>query len=198
MGWRSETIGVDDTLQSLALRYLGHAQYWPDIAALNALSPPYLAATPAPGVLAYGDDILLPISQPDAIAEKHDPFLTDIYLSNDHEANQYGQLTVINGDIALTSGLSNFLQALSMRVVVPKRSMLFHPGYGCFVDTLIGRVNRASLAQLAAFYVKSALLEDPRVKEVNGINAVLDGDQIRLNVTVLPHYGGVIVFDVRV
>jgi len=196
MGWRSETIGVDDTLQSLALRYLGHARHWPDIAALNGLSPPYLATTPGPGVLAYGDDILLPIAQPAAIAEKHDPFLTDIYLS-EHPFN-YGQLTVIDGDIALTSNIANFTQALSMRVVVPKRSMLFHPGYGCFADTLIGRINRASLAQLAAFYVKSALLEDPRVSEVKAINAVLDGDQIRLNVTVLPHYGEVIVFDVRV
>jgi len=196
MGWRSETIGVEDTLQSLALRYLGHARHWPDIAALNGLSPPYLAATSGAGVLAYGDDILLPIASTAAIAQKQDPFLTDIYLSED--PLNYGQLTVIDGDIALTSNIANFLQALSMRVLVAKRSMLFHPGYGCFVDTLVGRVNRLSLAQLAAFYVKSALLEDPRVKDIKAINAVLDGDQISLNVTVLPHYGAVIVFDVRV
>lgn len=193
MGWRSETIFYEDTLQALSLRHLGHAKYWLDIVALNDLIPPYLAAKASRGVLAYGSAILLPVYQPDSIARVDDPFLTDTYLDYD------GQLVIDdNGDLATVSGTANLKQALDIRVVVEKKTLLFHPEYGCYVPALVGRINRPSLGQLAAFYVRSALLEDPRVKQVTQLSAIVSGDQIIIHVTVQPHYGEAIAYDVVV
>lgn len=68
MAWRSATVKYGDTLQRLALRELGSAERWPDIALLNGLIPPYCAELADNGVAAYGETLLLPIYQPDALA----------------------------------------------------------------------------------------------------------------------------------
>lgn len=189
MGWSTTTIRQGDTPQRLALRSLGSAQHWVDIVLLNGLSPPYFADTAGPGVLAYGGDVLLPVAQPDSIARVDDPFLTDLAVDDD------GCLAVSGGDLATVGQSGNLRQALKMRVVAPKRSLLFHPEYGSWVPKLIGSVNRSSLAQLVAFYVQSALLEDPRVKSVAGISALLANDTISVSATVNPVRGEVIAFE---
>lgn len=189
MGWRTVLINVDDTLQSIALRYMGHAKYWHDIALLNALRPPYIAALPALGVLSYGDSLLLPVPEPFAFAKQNDPFLTDLQLSLD------GDLVVENGALSTVTMLENLKQALSIRVVVEKKSLPFHPEYGCYLNLIIGRMNRLSLASLAAFYTQSALLEDPRVLEVVHITSVVSKDAITIQATVLPVYGKAVKFE---
>ena len=189
MGWRSVVVNKDDTLQSIALRYMGHAKYWPDIVTLNDLKPPYLAEQAAPGVLAYGSPLLLPVTEPWAFAEQSDPFLTDLELDND------GNLVIQKGTISTIKDLANLNQALSIRVIVEKQSLLFHPEYGCFINQLLGHTNRLSLASLAAFYAKSALLEDPRVKEVLAITSQVAGDSIIVYATVQPVYGEAVKFE---
>lgn len=189
MGWRSETVFYDDTLQALSLRHLGHAKHWLDIVALNGLIPPYLAPKASRGVLAFGDSILLPIFQPSSVARVDDPFLTDLCLDYD------GQLVVENGDLSTLSGVDNLKQAFDIRVVVEKKALLFHPEYGCYAPILIGHINRPSLGQMAAFYVKSALIEDLRVKQVTKIRFTVSNDRILVNATILPHYGDVISYD---
>lgn len=189
MGWRSVVTNREDTLQSLALRYMGHAKYWPDIAALNDLKPPYLAEQSAPGVFAYGQPLLLPITEPWAFSQQTDPFLTDIEIDID------GNLVVNKDDLTTIKDLANLKQALSIRVIVEKQSLLFHPEYGCFVNQLLGHANRLSLANLASFYAKSAILEDPRVKDVLAITSQVSGDSIIVHAMVQPVYGEAVAFE---
>jgi hypothetical protein len=189
MAWRTGEIFQDDTLQRVALRYLGSAIRWPDIALLNNLKPPYLAAKSADGVLAYGDSILLPIFQPDAISKAGDEFLKDILLDDD------GFIGCSDTDLAVAGKEDNLYQALSLRASVSKTSLMFHPEYGSWAFTLIGNINTNSLGALAAFYTKSALLEDPRVKSVDEVKITVTGDTLTVKAAVLPIYGEVIVYE---
>jgi len=192
MGWKTSTIYQNDTLQRLALRELGHAGYWHDIAALNNLKPPYLADTGDDGVLAYGQTILLPISIPDSLSRVDDAFLTDILLDDN------GFISFSEKGINTVSGNENLYQALSLRASVAKTSLMFHPDYGSWAFTLIGNINGSSLAALASFYTKSALLEDPRVESVESISVALSGDTMDITATVISKSGDAIVYEFNV
>lgn len=189
MGWRSAEIRHNDTLQRLALRELGTAERWFDIANLNGLVPPYLASTRSDGVLAWGDNILLPIYQPDSIAAIDDPFLTDLKVDFDGFLMSDGQ------DLITVSGDDNLKQTLGFAVVAQYGKMLFHPEYGSFVPSLNGSINRVSLAGTAKFYASSAIINDPRVSDIVKINAYLLNDTISLSALIQPVRGQVIAFE---
>lgn len=71
-------------------------------------------------------------------------------------------------DLETVSGLDNLVQALTLRLLVDRGDLsgLAHPRYGSRIRDLIGeRMDRAN-RELIRRYVRQALLEDPRVKEV--------------------------------
>ena len=173
-----------DDLRRIALREMGDAAKWLDLVVLNELRPPYIAAEPSVGVLAYGDQIMVPSasSYVEASANPDEVFSIDVRVNR-------GDLEAEDGDFALISGVANLTQALSHGVTVEKRELAFHPTYGCHVRSLLGRMNGASAGQLAAFYVKSALLEDERVQSVPSCTAQVVGDQIFVTANVLPVSG---------
>lgn len=175
-----------DTLQRIALRELGDAGRWVELAELNGLRPPYItdAALARAGVLAYGASIKIPApaSIISASAEPRTVYGADLRLAR-------GALGVQFGDLEILEGVPNFVQALQHRIVVGKRELGFHPEYGCHVRTLIGASNGPVSARLAAFYVRSALLEDERVDAVPSCVAEVLGDQIRVTATVVPVSG---------
>ena len=53
----------------------------------------------------------------------------------------------------------------------------------------MGAMNGPIAGQLAAFYVKSALIEDSRVDYVSSCTATVIGDVINVNATVVPISG---------
>lgn len=178
-------IQYGDTLQAIALREMGNAALWLDLVVLNGLRPPYIAAEPSAGVLAYGEILRLPagVSSIEADASPQDLYGTDVEVARD------GLLPIDNGDFMLVAGVPNLRAALARRVRVEKRELQFHPEFGCYVRRLVGNINGPTAGQLAAFYVKSALLEDSRVREVPSCVAEVLGDQIRVDATVLPITG---------
>lgn len=173
-----------DDLRRIALRELGSAARWLDLVTLNSLRPPYIAAQRSAGMLAYGDQLMVPApggfvsasSSPDEV------FGTDMAVRGK-------RLQIADGDFEVVSGVPNLSQALSRRVIVEKRELAFHPSYGCHVRSLLGRINGPAAAQLAAFYVKSALLEDARVHAVPVCVAEVLGEQIRVTANVQPVSG---------
>lgn len=173
-----------DDLRRIALRELGDASKWIELVVLNGLRPPYIAASAAIGVLAYGDLIKVPApsSYVSADADPDAVFGVDVMVTGKN-------LTVENGDLALVHGVKNFVQALQHHVVVDKRELSFHPKYGCHVRSLLGNVNGPTAAQMAAFYVKSALLQDNRVNSVPSCTAEVLGDQIMVTANVKPVSG---------
>lgn len=191
MGFKSVEVFRGDTLQKMALRELGDASKWVDIALLNNLLPPYIAdnkTDAGKGMVYAGQLLLVPIPVVNPIADTYDSFLTDIALSA-------GKIQVIDGDWLLVSGTANLIQALRNRVNVRKRSLWFHPEYGCWIHSLLGKLNGPSAGGLAAFYVKSAVLEDERVSSVESITAEVSGDTILVNCTVKPIYGESIAYE---
>lgn len=177
-------IQYGDDLRMISLRELGTADRWVEISLVNELVNPYLAIEPAPGVLAYGDLIKIP-TQDAMISAASDPagvFGIDIKLTA-------GAFSVSNGGIDVVEGVANLVQTLRTHIAVDKQELMFHPTFGCYVRSLIGRVNNASADQLAAFYVRSALLEDPRVNEVASCVATSVGDQIQVLASVNPILG---------
>lgn len=181
---RYAEVRYGDDLRRIALRELGNASKWLDLVVLNGLKPPYIADAAALGVLAYGDQIKIPSPASTVSAAIDAAYVYGIDVLVAHK-----KLGVENGDLAVVSGVANLSQALSHRVVVEKRELAFHPAYGCHVRSLLGRVNGPSAAQLAAFYVKSSLLEDARVSDVPSCVAEVVGDQILVNANVQPITG---------
>ncbi len=181
---RYAEVRYGDTLRSIALREMGNASKWLDLVVLNDLKPPYVSDLAALGVLAYGEQIKIPSpsSTVSAAIDAAYVYGVDVLVTK-------RKLNVENGDLAVVSGVANLSQALSHRVVVEKRELAYHPSFGCHVRSLLGRMNGPSAAQLAAFYVKSSLLEDYRVRDVLSCVADVVGDQILINANVQPISG---------
>ena len=176
---RYAEIHYGDSIKRIALRELGDASKWVSLVILNELKPPYIAEAASAGVLGYGDLIKIPSSAAYADANS-DPvavFGADILLRGK-------KLVVEDGDLAVVAGIKNFSQALALHVDVDKRELAFHPEFGCFVRSIIGAINGPTAGQMAAFYVKSAMLEDARVDSVLSCTASVLGDQISVNAVV--------------
>lgn len=190
---RHAQVHYGDTLQRIALRELGDSSKWLDLVGINNLRPPFISETGGAGVLAWGDTIKVPASASTVSADASPElvFGRDVSLSS-------GVLAIADGDVALKAGIPNLSQALMHRVVTEKRELGFHPPYGCWVRSLLGAVNGASAGQLAAFYVRSALLEDDRVASVVSCDAEMENDQIQVRAVVLPTSGGQIDFKVLI
>jgi hypothetical protein len=177
----------DDTLQRVALREMGDASLWAELAIINRLKPPYLVNTRAEavdGVIAAGDSIAIPApvaaatvaTDPDAV------FLRDLLLDK-------GKLAAEGGALKLAGGLDNFKQAILIRLTTSMRELPFHPDYGCWASTLIGAGNNAAAGQLAAYYVKTALSQDDRVAAIPDCTATVAGDSLSIEATVNPITG---------
>lgn len=182
--FRLAEVNFKDTVRRIALRELGSAEYWRDLVVLNSLRPPYVAATASDGVLAYGDKIMIPSAAAivDAESDPADVYATDLLVKGK-------RLSIVNGDFDVASGVPNLSQSLARRVLVDKRELPFHPEYGCWVSRLRGWKNGPTAGRLAAFYVKSSLLEDDRVDTVPECLAEIVGDQITVSALVNPISG---------
>lgn len=75
-------------------------------------------------------------------------------------------------DLQTLSGVENLQQALMMRFLTPAGELapLGHPTYGCRLHELIGELNTQTTRNRAKLYVLEALGEEPRVKQVLGVD----------------------------
>lgn len=179
-----------DTMRRISLRELGTAELWVELALLNSLRPPYIvdeSANAGPGVLLAGEPIRIPASGSYAsVADSPaEVFGVDALLVK-------GKLQGSGGDLELVSGEANFLQAIRHRLKVIKRELGYHPDYGNFAPRLIGRGNGPAVGSLAAFYVRSAIREDPRVAEVPRCVATMEGEVLRVDADIVPITGKLI------
>lgn len=184
-GYRSVATQVGDTLERVAMRELGDASQWYDLAALNALVPPYLvddAALVGPGVKLTGQDTLLvPSTAPSAtgVAQAPSVFGTDCLL-------QKGQLLAgPAGDFAVISEAANLTQALTMRLGTHPGDLVYYPDFGCKAYTLLGRGGTPVVDQLAASFVGAAVSGDPRIARAENTTATTTGDVLACSSTAV-------------
>lgn len=187
-GFRFVEIQHGDTLQRIALREMGDASLWPNLIDINDLTPPYLTDDPAlagPKVKLFGHLLMVPAGEPQGEA---DPDAARIYGS-DVALNKGLLQADETGDLALVAGVPNLKQALENRLATPLRDLLFHASYGCNVHSLKGEAGQPGIATLGAQFVRSAMLDDPRVREVGSAKANLTGDVLSVSATVTPITG---------
>lgn len=97
-----------------------------------------------------------------------DDLKTDLRLKFDSKLGIF-DLDVHPAKMQTVSGKKNLVQALTLRLMVDtgESACLGHPSYGTRIRDLIGEpLDRANL-ELIRRYVRRALLEDPRVAEVD-------------------------------
>ena len=187
-GYRVIETFFSDTLPKVALRELGDANRWPEIAWLNELVPPYLtddATMVRPGVVLTGGSLYIP-APINTVSVETDPnlvFEVDIKMSRRQLQADAG------GDFAVVAGRDNLKQQLTHRLATDKGELLRHPDYGCSARRLIGSINGPVAGAMAAGYVKAALLSDFRIKSVEKVTANIKGDAIFADARAIPITG---------
>ena len=189
LSYRKVQIDYGDTLQAIALRELGDAGLWTQLADINNLAPPYIVNTlsevTSTRVLLAGSSLLVPASATGqtGVSDDADILGTDFQLVD-------GMLTDDGaGDIATLSGLDNLRQALQHRLETKPKELIRHPTFGNRVFRLIGRMNGPVPLQLAAAWVAKCLSSDPRVSSVQDEDAEVAGDTTTVSAVVAPVQG---------
>lgn len=177
---RTAPILVGDSLRRIALRELGDALRWIELAEVNQLRPPYIIDSVNPGdrlraTLIYGDTIRIPMGKvTDSVQLPQDVLGIDCALPQ-------GQLQPTEtGDWLPIAATENLAQALCHRVKTPLGDLLAHPDYGSQVTSCLGLKNLNVIQLMAIGFVRKALAQDPRVAEVSSVQSAAPGDQLHV------------------
>lgn len=119
--------------------------------------------------------------------EREDLFGTDLRLME--AAAAMDVVADPTGDLAPVRGNENIVQALTMRLLVRKGELarLGWPNYGSRLHELIGEPNNQRTRTILMAHARTAIEQDPRVREVTDIEArVPEGerDTVRLNIEI--------------
>ncbi len=163
-----------ESLMDIAARALGNFEQWTAIAALNGLAPPYIGPIAAPGVAAWGSQLILPAPGTQLSSVGDVPSYTVNYLGTDIYAGPInGAFPAWSGDYELITGYPNLSWALGRRIQTTLSTLLFHEEYGSRIPPEVGAVQDRSTVGNIAAYGTSCLLSDPRV--VNVLSAAASG-----------------------
>lgn len=181
---RAITLGQGDSLRTVALRELGDASRWAELARLNDLHIPFIVASWRPAdrlahTLIWGDTLQVPwVRQTRYAPTPVARFGADLALVAGD------LLATLGGDLALVAGRANVVQSLAHRVRTPRGELNYHPRYGCHVHLALGLPGGPFASLMASAWVHEALREEPRIAAVNGVRAEVDGDSIRVGAVV--------------
>ncbi len=115
-----------------------------------------------------------------------DPYGTDLAVTTGGHLTWTG-----TGDLAVASGLANVQGALVRRLVTALGTLPMHPAtYGSGLPSLIGRPMVRT--HVVAGYVRSTLLQDPRVRDVTGVVATAQGTTWTISATVVLQTGDIL------
>ena len=168
------TVRVGDSLQDIANRALGDFEQWTSIAAVNSLTPPWIAATASPGVAGWGQQLLMPTPGISSNAAGTPPS----YLTNFLGVDLYigpinGVMPPWSGDFQTIGGYSNLSWALGRRLQTTLTTLIYHPDYGSRIPPEVGNIQDQQTAGYITAYAQSALLSDPRVAAVLSAGSTL-------------------------
>jgi hypothetical protein len=171
-----------DTLQGLALRAYGDASRWREIAEFNGLR----GARWGDGrPLSVGDTLLVPRDPVDEVrgaAPESGPFGVDLRVDL-----ATGDLVLRDNDTALSEGPANLAQALALRLLTEQGESWILPTYG--LPLRVGGVGAPRESAYLAAQVSDQLRQDARVREVNSVEVLSEGDLVAVSVTFTPIAG---------
>ena len=187
---RVATIRQGDTLMKVAARELGDYTRWTELAAVNALQPPYISTADLPGTVAPGAQIFIPVvSTGAATAVVSAPDYANNYLGTDI---YYGPMSTAmapwTGDFMTISGYANLSFSLGRRLQTPISALIYHPDYGSRLPGAVGAVAGTGTANVLAAYAESAIVTDPRVEKVTSLTATPGANySVAVDAVVLPN-----------
>jgi len=162
----TDNLRNSESLADLAARDLGDFEQWPNIANINALTPPYPG--PTNQALALSGRSLFLSSQgvtPDPDAQV--PTYNNNVLGIDWDFGPFqGPQPAWAGDIPLIAGNLNFSRSLGRRIQTSLGSLIYHRTYGSRIPPEVGAVQTADEAARLKQYGDSAILADPRTNAV--------------------------------
>lgn len=175
------------TLDSIAEKYLGNADYASiiayyngiknyDVSAGTLLKIPQLSATQSNNAnMIY------------SLPKDRDLYGRDIALDDD------GDFLAKDGDLAIQSGKDNLMQALSMRLTTGAEKRVRLNSYG-----IKSQIGENALTNYLIATTQQTLKADPRIKEVNEINVSGDNDKVYLNFSFTDYNDNVLSQNVSV
>jgi hypothetical protein len=87
-------------------------------------------------------------------------------------------------DFAVSRGLDNLFQAITLRSRCPLGEHPFHKSFG--LPAPVGRPFTDDVGVLYSFFMRQSLLSDPRVEKVRNVQLDLDGDTLTMSAEVQP------------
>ncbi len=163
---RMVRLGLGDDLLSLAERFLGSADLWREIAALNGMVSAWQLADGRP--LQAGTPILVPVDDTAAVRPEADP--SELY-GVDLRWDFRRQDILVEGtsptDFAAVRGKLNLRQAMLRRATVVQGRCRVFPRLG--MPDLVGRNSSAELAALHASRIVSQFAGDRRIRRVRNV-----------------------------
>lgn len=184
MSLRQVKVRHGDDLRSLALRELGDAARWTEVAQLNELRLPFVVRSfrtedRLAGTVVWGDTVLVPSRHYfGRVATETSTYGQDVQLVN-------GAMVAVAGDLAVVSGRDNMVQALRHRLQTLRGELIYHPQYGSSARLAIGMKAGVFSSLLAAGWTHETLLKEPRIFAVEGVDAEAEGDAIKVAARVV-------------
>lgn len=194
------------SIKGLAAQFLGNAGRWKEIVILNRLQPPYISAMgDGVTVLRPGDMIKMP-DVPE-VSDDENQIFRHVGEGVDPDLWRYGRDIrvdletrdlVVNdrGDLDTVWGLENLKQAMYLKIWRVPGDLKVHPWYGFGAEGGDG----LAVDTLAGYHLqlRTTLLSDSRVDQINSmvLNAV--GDVLHINVALTPKdHDDAIILDTR-
>lgn len=192
-GVQTVKLTATDTLEGLATRFDTDATL---IIVANDLTPPYIHPGGGPGLLAPGDNILIPVrdatsggssgSGAEYLTVEDALYGVDMALDLDR-LNREGVLDFrdpvgsLAGDVGLSRGLANVVQGTAITLWTERGTMQYLPDVG--ITRNAGRKGTIQHVMLAALNIRSAILSDSRISGIAESSIVLDGDVLTQEIT---------------
>lgn len=193
---RTVPVSRTDTIDGLAARYDVDPEV---IVIVNDLRPPYIAEGGGPGILAPGDEILIPtIGGGSALAaspsgsyyRSPDDLLYGVDFAIDETTFEREGLFDIKVDAThgsfdadLVRGIANVVQGTRITIETERGSTTFLPDVGILRN--VGVKGTLQHMLLAALRLREAILLDPRIERIESARIVLDGDVLTQEITPL-------------
>jgi hypothetical protein len=98
-----------------------------------------------------------------------------------------GDLVLRDNDTALSEGPANLAQALALRLLTEQGESWILPTYG--LPLRVGGVGSPRESAYLAAQVSDQLRQDARVREVNSVEVLSEGDLVAVSVTFTPIAG---------
>jgi hypothetical protein len=194
-------INPNETIRSLAKRYMGNEAEWKKLAIMNNLKAPYISSSSSTGVLGPGDYIVVPSSPKpkdlsNQIGQQYnedqkyldlDPlrrkFGRDLKISQSSSSSRLGDLKVSqNGDLDFIDGKDNVEQAIRIKFSTERGELSVHPEFGNLFE--LGRKINLVRFQQYKMATRQTLLQDPRVESVKNLKVFSEGNIITVTATI--------------